>query len=294
MKSRTSTYLPLALSIAAFLLAVGFLYSSSSNKYRKDISLSGERELKATLEAGFAKLNISRGQSSSLFNADITTDQSKDLTQYIEYSIRDHIGYLNLSTDEKAGKKHGSLHISSFESSTWNTLFTDAVPISFDIELGLGKGDFDFTGLSVKDLNLSAGASTVMIRFDKPNKSIIEDLTIEAGLSRFESRGLGNANFNHMKFEGGVGSYTLDFTGAVQREADVDIEVGLGSLTIILPKNIGAKVIYEKNIISHFDIDKDFTEQKENNYTTSNYYSASGKLNLHIDAGLGGVKIRRE
>jgi hypothetical protein len=272
---------------------MGFIFTSS-NKYRKEISLSGERELKATLEAGFAKLNISRGRSASLFNADITTEQTNDLSRFIEYSVRDNIGYLNLTTDEKTNKKHGSFHISSFESSTWNTLFTDAVPISFDIELGLGEGDFDFTGLSVKDLNLSAGASKVKLRFDKPNKSTIEDLNIEAGLSKFECKGLSNANFNHMKFEGGVGTYTLDFTGALTKEADVDIEVGLGSLTIILPENIGAKVLYEKNIMSHLDIDKDFTEQKENSYYTSNYYSAVGKINLHIDAGLGGVKIRRE
>ena len=62
---------------------------------------------------------------------------------------------------------------------------TKDIPVSFDLELGMGKADLNMTGLSVKDLNLSAGASSVLLRFDEPNKSTIEDMSIEAGLSKF-------------------------------------------------------------------------------------------------------------
>ncbi|MBI2474511.1 MAG: hypothetical protein HYV68_02305 [Candidatus Taylorbacteria bacterium] len=75
----------------------------------------------------------------------------------------------------------------------------------------------------MKDFNLSAGASSVKLRFDEPNTSVIEDMSIEAGLSKFTGEGLGNANFNHFKFEGGVGSYTLDFSGKLDHEVDVDV-----------------------------------------------------------------------
>jgi hypothetical protein len=209
----------------------------------------------------------------------------------VDYSVRDRVGYLSLSTEDK--EHHGrSIHISNLESTTWTTNFTDAVPISFDIQLGLGKGEFDFTGLNVKDLNLSSGASSVYLRFDQPNKSVIPNLNIEAGLSKFQAYGLGNANFDHFKFEGGVGGYTLDFSGKMDRECDADIEVGLGSLTIILPDNVGAKVYYEKSIVSHLDMEKAFSEQSENTYVSSNYYSAKGKINMHIDAEVVSVKIR--
>jgi hypothetical protein len=96
-----------------------------------------------------------------------------------------------------------------------------------------------------------------------------------------------------MKFEGGVGTYRLDFGGTIEKEMDVDIELGLGSLSITIPEKFGGKVIYEKNIISNFEIDNDFTEQTENNYVSSNYYSATGKINFRIEAGLGSVKIKR-
>jgi hypothetical protein len=221
-------------------------------------------------------------------------DNNSDVTKYIDYSIRDRIGYLSVNTSDKSERNKKSFHISNFNTGTWDTFFSDEVPISFDIELGLGKGDLDFSGLAVKDLSLSAGASAVSMRFDKPNKSEMEDLTIEAGLSKFDGKNLGNANFRHMKFEGGVGTYHLDFGGSIDKEVDVDIEVGLGSLTVTIPRAVGAKIAYEKSILAHFDIDHEFSEESEDNYISPNYYSASGKINLHIDAGLGSVKIRRD
>ena len=119
-------------------------------------------------------------------------------------------------------------------------------------------------------------------------------MNLESGLSKFRAQGLCNANFNHLKFEGGVGSYVLDFGGTLKKEADVDIEVGLGSLTVIIPENIGAKISYEKSLVAHIDLASDFSEPEENSYVSANYDNAPGRLNMHIEAGLGSVKIKRE
>lgn len=287
------TYYFRATVAVVVILSIGFVYSGGNN-YRRSIPSTNEREIKATIEAGFAKLTIAAGKSNSILDADISTENTLNMSECIDYSVRDKIGYLTVNTEEHNGENKHGFHMSSLESSNWNVLFTDAVPVSFDIQLGLGKGDFDFTGIDVKDLSLSAGASAVRMHFDKPNKNVIEEITIEAGLSKFESKGLGNARFRHLKFEGGVGTYLLDFSGEFDQEADVDIEVGLGALTIIIPENTGVKIIAEKNFVTHFDIDPDFAEQREDSYFSSNYYSAEGKLNIHIDAGVGSVKIKRE
>lgn len=281
-----------------FVIVTGFVTYKVVNKYHKSIPLGEERELKVTLEAGYGTVSIGRGGSSTVLEASIETEGSQDFSDLIDYSKRGGIGYLNISVDAEKDvhndRKSHSVKFSGFESNYWNMKFTDAVPISFDVELGLGKGNFDFSGLKVKDLNLSAGASSVYMKFDSPNKSVIEDMTIESGLSKFHGDRLCNANFNHLKFEGGVGSYILDFGGELRKEVDVDIEVGLGSLTIVIPENIGARIIYEKNWISHMDLDRSIAEQEENNYYTSNYASAKGKMNMRVEAGFGSVKIKRE
>ena len=75
---------------------------------------------------------------------------------------------------------------------------------------------------------------------------------------------------------------------------DVDAEVGLGGLTIVIPSNIGARIIYEKNWICDLDIDRDFEEQDDGTYQTANYSTAPGRINLHVEAGFGSVNIRRD
>ena len=295
---KTHKYITAILLTTALLIFVGFSFRYLS-KYKKEISASSEQEVKVNLDAGFGNIRIERGDSKNIFQAEIDADLKNDLTEYIDYSNRDEVGYLNISTSESGSKesKHGknrSLHVSGFEENNWQMRFTDAIPISFEIELGMGKGDFDFTGLNLKDLNLSTGASSVVMRFDKPNKGEIENLNIETGLSKFKAYGLCNANFSRMKFEGGVGSYILDFSGTLDKEVDVNIQVGLGSMTISIPEDIGAKVFYEKSWVASIDLPNDFKEEEENNYFSKNYYNTSGKINLHIEAGLGSVKIKRE
>jgi hypothetical protein len=75
---------------------------------------------------------------------------------------------------------------------------------------------------------------------------------------------------------------------------DVDLNVGLGLMTIIIPPNVGAKLFYEKNWVSRLDCDSDFHSVSDNEYETDNYESASGKMNIRIDSGLGSIKVRRK
>ena len=110
-------------------------------------------------------MTIAAGGSNVIFNAEVSTDNTLNISNCIDYSVRDKIGYLSVSTEEHHGENKHGFHMSGIDASTWNATFTDAVPISFDIQLGLGKGDFDFTGIDVKDLSLSAGASSVRMRF---------------------------------------------------------------------------------------------------------------------------------
>ncbi|HZY10490.1 MAG TPA: LiaF domain-containing protein [Bacteroidota bacterium] len=291
-------FIPILLTIP-FLIFTGFLYLTA-DRYSKELPLSHERELKVDIEAGLGNVNIGRGTSATLLNLVVDADKYTELSNCFDYTLDDDIGYLNINTSEvwekksREKKKKHSVHIGDVESITWDMRFTDAIPISFDMELGLGKGDLDFTGLVVKDLNLSLGASSVSLKFDQPNKTVIKDLTIEAGLCKFQGVGLGDANFNHLKFEGGVGKYSLDFGGHLAREVDVDIELGLGALTVTIPEDVGVKVYCEKNWVTHLDFDRSLEEEEEHTYYSPNYRTSKGKINMNIEAGLGSVKIRHD
>jgi hypothetical protein len=287
-----------ALGAALFLGLSGFTLLLSDFQPFKTIPLGSEKELKATIEGGLADVTIARGTAANIIDASRDLEEKDTPRGSVDYSARGGVGYVSVDLspndrDDGGEKKKKDGHF-SMHSSTWKLLYTDAVPISFDIELGLGEADIDMSGLSVKDFDLSTGASSVRLAFNEPNKNVIETMTIEAGLSKFKAMGLGNANFKRLSFEGGVGKYALDFHGNLKREVDVDAEVGMGTLVIVIPSNIGARVIYEKNWISDLDIDSDFAEQGDDTYQTSNYATAAGRINLHVEAGFGSVEIRRD
>jgi hypothetical protein len=62
------------------------------------------------------------------------------------------------------------------------------------------------------------------------------------GASDVRMVGLANANFAKMEFEGGAGSYDLDFSGDLQQDAEVRVNSGLSSLRIAVPAGVPARV----------------------------------------------------
>lgn len=214
----------------------------------------------------------------------------------LDYSVRNRVGYMDLTLgegDQEPQRRNSSFHITDFRAGHWALKFSDAVPISFDVQLGVGKGNFDFSGLHVKDFNLSTGAGDVTLTFDEPNPTTIENMNIESGVSKFEGRNLGNANFKHFRFQEGVGTSTLDFSGGIHSEVDVDLEVGMGVMTVIVPPDVGARVIYDKSWASKIDCAQDFSSTSDTEFVSENYDSVPAKMNIRVDSGLGSIKIRR-
>jgi len=53
-----------------------------------------------------------------------------------------------------------------------------------------------------------------------------------------------------LKFSGGVGNYTLDFSGELQRDATVTVDSGLGNLSLIIPEHLNATVTMESAAVN--------------------------------------------
>jgi len=261
----------------------------------REIGRTTEKELKVVLTSNFGTVFISRGEPEKMVLVEGGDNRDASSRINVDYAIRNRVGYMDLELGEgeknREGKK-GGFKIEGLNAGDWNLKFTDAVPISFDIELGVGKGNFDLSGLLVKDFNLSTGASEVNLSFAEPNKNCIDNLNIESGVSKFSGKNLCNANFKKFKFQGGVGAYTLDFSGALNNEVDVDVEVGMGVLTIIVPGESGARVFYDKSWISRLECEDDFHASNDNEYITDNYYKVAGRMNIRVDSGLGSIRIR--
>lgn len=284
-------------------LALVFLATTAAiaGGYHKEIRKTDEREVRIKLESAFGTVIIGKGVPDKILIFDLKTHNDEKTNVDINYHLKNNVGYLKVSRDNdehhsfsvRSNDDRDGNNFSGFESGSWYLQFTDAVPLSMDLELGVGKGDFDLSGLNVKDFKLSTGASSTTLNFGEPNESVINDFQIESGVSKFVGNNLCNANFRRFSFEGGVGSYYLNFAGELSRQVDVHVKIGLGAVTLDIPKNIGAKVMYNDTWLSSFTIDHDFTEEHKGTYVTPNYDSANGKMDIYVESGLGSVKIRR-
>jgi hypothetical protein len=262
----------------------------------REIQRTTEQEVVMRIESLFGNLFISRGDPAKILSADIRFDGNNKAKTNIRYDVRNSIGYLDIDLNKGDKSQSGdeeNIQLSDIETGRWYLRLTDAIPIRLNAELACGKGEFDITGLQMKDFKLSTGASSVILRCNEANRSEIENLRIESGVGRLVAEGLGNTNFRRLKFSGGVGSYDLDFSGKLRTDAEVDIDVGLGAITITIPDNIGAKVICDESWISKIHLDAAFVEHEDNTYYTDNYSSAAGRLKVSVQAGLGSVRIQR-
>jgi hypothetical protein len=284
---------------AALILAVsGSLVSGGAfaepDQKTRDVGRTTERELNVVISASFCSLTICKGEPEKVVVVESATE-SDDARVNLDYAIRNRVGYLEVSLGDEDDRSEGKAGVgfSDFKRGNWKLKITDAIPISLDVELGVGSGRFDLGGLQVKDFNLSTGASDVSLSFDEVNSASIEDINIESGVGSFAASNLGNAKFKRLQFQGGVGSCILDFTGDLDAEVDVDAEVSLGMLTLIIPEDVGARVLYDKNLISHIELDRDFSSSGEDEYVTDNYESTQARMNIRISAGLGNITVRR-
>ena len=123
-------------------------------------------------------------------------------------------------------------------------------PIDLTINAGAYNGTYELGGLSLTNLTVKDGAADVDLSFSEPNRVEMSVLRYETGASNVKLAGLANANFSTLMFNGGAGSYTLDFIGKLTREGIVKIEAGAGDVQLIIPKDVNVKVTVESALAS--------------------------------------------
>ena len=269
---------------------------------RREISRTSEKEITISLDASFGTVSLVKGDHNKVVVAEYSHEQDDRRELEMFYDLTDGRGDLEINlTDHRNHKDRRNNSISWEEMKDdrdngnerhLTARFTDAVPLSLKIGLGAGKGKFDFSGLKLKNLKVSAGASSADLQCNEPNPISCDNVAIESGVSKLSATGLSNLNFRRLKFSGGVGSYTLDFTGKLQQKAYADVEVGLGSIVVYVPKNTPTKVITDESWFSSVDVDDCLEKTRKGTYETDGFERSERTLTIKIGSGLGSIKIR--
>lgn len=171
----------------------------------------------------------------------------------------------------------------------WDLQLGGSVPTSLIINAGAYSGKIELGGLPLNSLSIEDGASTNTVQFSSPNAIPMESFTYNTGASTITLNNLANANFAEMNFSGGAGSYELDFSGELQRDAEVDIEAGVSTIRIVVPEGTSAEI-------------KVNGEMKNVNTTgtwtvNGSRYSTEGSgpmLEINVNMNLGSLELVRE
>jgi hypothetical protein len=170
----------------------------------------------------------------------------------------------------------------------WNVKLGD-VPMNLALEAGAYKAKLDLSGIPLQNLVVQDGAADSQIRFDTLNPEEMKVLAYQTGTSKIAFQGLANANFTQMSFESGAGEYSFDFSGDLQRDANVNIQVGLSEVTIIVPKNVSAKVFVDEGL-SDIKIWDAWTRDGSHFENKGN----GPQLTITVEMGAGSLRLSNE
>ena len=231
-----------------------------------------------TMNFGAGKLNLQPGATGVLlkgtamynvadFKPEITTDSN------------------NINIEQGNVKLTGIPTIGSNVINEWNLSLGES-PMSLTIKAGAYEGTFELGGLSIHKLDVTDGASKVNLSFSKPNLVEMTELKYTTGASTVSLTGLADANVTDLTFNGGAGSYSLDFGGKLQHDMNVTIESGVSSITVIIPEGTNALVITDNGLSSVTTSGS--WQQNGNNYQLA---GTGSTITIHVKLGAGSLRL---
>jgi hypothetical protein len=229
-----------------------------------------------TLSFGAGTLNLNPGSSTLVSGT-------------AEYNISDFKPEVTI-TDTSARIEQGDWQLTGIPDiskvkNEWD-LALGSNPIALNIDAGAYKAEYELGGLALTSLKIEDGASDVQLNFASPNLTEMSLLSYSTGASNVSLTGLGNANFTSMKFKSGAGNYTLDFSGALQRDGSVHISTGVSNMTLVIPAGVSAQVTVDGGLsnVSH----PSGWEQDNNVYTQN---GSGPQLFIVVEIGAGNLTL---
>lgn len=232
-----------------------------------------------TLAFGAGEMQIRPGSSSALVEgtARYNVEELKPRIRVDGSSVRIETG--NLEVQGLPNFRDNYEH-------AWDLRLANT-PMALTINAGAYKADIELGGLSLEELKVTDGASEVELNFSALNQVVMRSLRYETGASSVKLFGLANANFEDLEFRGGAGSYTLDFSGALQQNANVTIGAGVSSVILIVPEGVPARVLFDGGL-SNVDLGGAW-ERDGGDYSQP---GEGPRLTINVNLGAGNLELR--
>ncbi|UCD38091.1 MAG: hypothetical protein JSW54_00985 [Fidelibacterota bacterium] len=255
-----------------------------------DETLSDEVErMEVTVEFGLGQISIERGNPAKAVTGYIQYDEDH-IRPKVKYDTKGSVARFQLATKSRHEGWEG-LKMRDMDSPESELYFTTSVPIEMDFSCGLGEAALDLGDLQVTDLNLDNGLGETTLDFSTLNTVELRRISVDNGLGELVAHNLSNAHTDRLKFDCGLGSADLDFGGDELRDMQVDVNVGLGSVVLRIPRKYNVEMEAEENFLSSIDT-RDMVKKARGFYRSENYDPSQPTLRITASVGLGSIDIK--
>ncbi|HET9982306.1 MAG TPA: LiaF domain-containing protein [Longimicrobiales bacterium] len=248
--------------------------TSSARQY------AGESALKVDLQYGAGTLDVRPGAPGTLYRANMRYD-AEVMTPRANFSD----GVLRIDME---GRKR-NVHRKDWKGNELQLQLGPQAPLDLELQFGAVQASLELGGLRIQEADIQTGASDTKLRFSRPNLDRCRSLRLQVGAADFEALQLGNLSPERLDVAGGVGDVTLDFSGEWKGDVVGEIRMGVGSLTLAIPRGIGVR-IDKRSFLADFE--PAGLVKRGNTYFSPGYESAKRRLNLDIEAALGSLEVR--
>lgn len=115
------------------------------------------------------------------------------------------------------------------------------------------------------------------------------DLNLDIGVSNSTLK-LEGLQLSSLSIDSGVSDSLIDLSGEWKKGFKADLDLGVGDVTIILPKETGVRVKVSKGI-GRVDL-KDFVVQSDGVYVNGAFAESDVIIDISLDIGVGDVKFK--
>jgi hypothetical protein len=246
--------------------------------------MHGETRLNVRLDYAAGSLHVAPGSGSELYRMDLSYDEDR-FVPVSDFDAATGMVTLGLRSSGQRGVRVVS---GNQLRQIANIALSPRVDLALDITMGAAEAEIELGGLRIRDLDFKTGASRTLISFSQPNATRCRRAAFRAGAAEISVSGLGNSRCDEIEFEGGMGSVTLDFSGTWSSSSRVDVNMAVGDLTLLLPRQVGVRVSIDK-LLSSFE--PSGLVSRGEAFVSPNYDRAQRRLDLEISTAVGGVSV---
>lgn len=222
------------------------------------IKLGKSSHIKALIKVSGGNLSVT-GQSDELAEVNLNYFKS-DWNPTVSFTENENMGKLTIT----ALSDHQEQHID--DKNVCQIALNNKLNYSLGVAMGVGTSDFNLQGLSIDKALFRLGVGSFTIN-------------------------LANTSIPALKIDAGIGEATVNLTGKWKNNLNAKINAGIGQITIIVPKDMGVKLIVSGFLGS---VETPGYQKKSKVYSNAYLGKTKHTLELDINGSIGTVIIKEQ